>query len=462
LALLPNPRLSHAILIGTSEFRGSEDLQDLPAVRNNLADLQASLTNPQHGVLVGENCTIVDNPDSPRDFMERLCKVARQTNDFLLVYYAGHGVRHAKRDDLYLTLRHTETDALNGTAVPLDWVKEEIEHSPARTRLLVLDCCYAGLAVGTMSSAIDQRELEVRGSAVIASSPRNARSHSPAGHRHTAFTGQLVALLDNGSPNVGEQLTVTALYSRVSVALAKGGFPKPMLAVTGTTGELLLRQPVLQINGPAERTADASASSQELHAGSRSVSTGTPSGEPVPTQHAEANLEQPVPQPSPPRSSPELAKHPPVRRDGLFWAQVVLLRFLWVCFALMLAMFLSGLVGVLFGTPPRPGVGSSDGSTAGIGLAMAAAIGAPLFLVNRKWRHLRGRTSFARSIVGRVVLAICGVVCIAFGITALASDSLTETRTGSAAAGRAGVFVIAVEGAAASGFYFYRGRRAPS
>lgn len=52
---LPNSTLSRAILLGTSQFRGSADLQDLPAVRRNLTDLRTSLTNAEHGVLTGDN-----------------------------------------------------------------------------------------------------------------------------------------------------------------------------------------------------------------------------------------------------------------------------------------------------------------------------------------------------------------------------------------------------------------------
>lgn len=71
------------------------------------------------------------------------------------------------------------------------------------------------ILIGTMSPVIEQRELEVRGSAVIASSPKNAKSHSPVGRRHTAFTGQMVELLKNGSPNDREPLTVLTLFDRI-------------------------------------------------------------------------------------------------------------------------------------------------------------------------------------------------------------------------------------------------------
>jgi len=86
--------------------------------------------------------------------------------------------------------------------------------------VLILDCCYSGMAVGAMSTgAIDVREVAVGGTAVITSSPPNKISLSPPGDRHTAFTGELITqpaqtvaptkkihlILDNGSSHPSKQ-----------------------------------------------------------------------------------------------------------------------------------------------------------------------------------------------------------------------------------------------------------------
>ncbi|MCA1655913.1 MAG: caspase family protein [Pseudonocardiaceae bacterium] len=437
MAPLPNPRLSRAILIGVSDFQASDQLPSLPAVGNNLTDLRASLTNPRHGILADENCTTVDNPVLPHDFMAKLQEVVRLTDDFLLVYYAGHGVRHATRDVLYLTVCQTDTEALNGTAVPYEWVKEEIEQSPARTRLLVLDCCYSGLAVGTMSTAIDQRELEVRGSAVIASSPRNARSHSPVGRRHTAFTGQVVALLNDGSPIADEQLTVTSLYRRVSAAMAKDGFPKPMIAVTGTTGDLLLRQLA------AEQPATVSEKEQ-----------GVRPDPPPPLMPST---------PRRPRTPPPVATSAtPGRNAARQWTRLILLRFLSVCFALTMAMFVSSLFGVLVGDPADERAYAGDTSTLGAGLGLSVCFGVLLLVLSLRWRLPKRPLTFARSFAGRVLLALGVAFCVGLGVSALSSDTYAESTSGSVAAGRAATVLVAAQGATACGYFLVRGRRARS
>lgn len=200
MVALPNPALSRAILIGTSDFQRDDRLPNLPAVRNNLTDLFTALTNRRTGIISPEYCTVVDSPDSPGSFMTRLERVANQAEDLLLVYYSEHGIRHETKNILYLTVHQSNPDSLRGTAVPFDDVRDVIENSPARTKLLILDCCYSGMALGSMSDGgVDQREIAISGTPVLTSSPRNKISHSPPGERNTAFTSALLSLLVKGS-----------------------------------------------------------------------------------------------------------------------------------------------------------------------------------------------------------------------------------------------------------------------
>src|ERR1051325_2496334 len=142
MAATPERRLSRAVLIGTGDFQLTDQWPALPAVRNNLTDLANALTSPDTGILGWEQVTVIDTPDSVASFMDRLRRGVSQAEDLLVVYYAGHGIRHDVEDDkLYLTVRQTDREGLNGTAVPFDYVRDAIRQSPARNKLLILDCC---------------------------------------------------------------------------------------------------------------------------------------------------------------------------------------------------------------------------------------------------------------------------------------------------------------------------------
>lgn len=248
--MLPDRGLSRAVLIGTSDFARSDRLPALPAVRQNLTELLDALTSADSGILDPEHCVLIDTPRWPADLMGRLQLGAQQAEDLLLVYYAGHGIRHETDDELYLSVRETDPDGLDWTAVPFRWVRQTIENSPARTRLLILDCCFSGLAIGSMSDGpIDVR---ISGTCVITSSPRNKISHSPPNERLTAFTGELISLLIQGSHVAGEALTVQVLFRGLVAAMANRKLPEPKMRAGDLSGDLLLRRGELKHPEPLD------------------------------------------------------------------------------------------------------------------------------------------------------------------------------------------------------------------
>lgn len=64
-------------------------------------------------------------------------------SDFLLLYVSGHGVI-AKDGRLYFATTNTRLDRLRATGIGEGFVNEVMEHSRARSIVLVLDCCHSG------------------------------------------------------------------------------------------------------------------------------------------------------------------------------------------------------------------------------------------------------------------------------------------------------------------------------
>lgn len=366
---LPIPELSRAILIGASSFTG---LPDLPAVNNNLADLASALTDPATGILLTDRCTTLLSPDSTAMFMTRLRAVTCQTEDLLLVYYAGHGIRDQFHEDrLYLALRETDPEGPDGTAVSFASVRDAIQDSPARAKVLILDCCYSGMAVGAMSTgAIDVREVAVGGTAVITSSPPNKISLSPPGDRHTAFTGELITLLNQGLRIPGEPLTVRTAYRALQVALAKRQLPHPKLKVTDTSSDILLRRTPPPPPPPPVERIDVM------------TPTRLPGRAPLPTPRPQLLIdwrqsESPAPTLTPRPVPDQMAERPPslVGATATFLAARCGWLLLWTSFILLLSCGIGGMAGVLFG----PAASSSSDLAFGLStLIPALFIGAIL------------------------------------------------------------------------------------
>jgi hypothetical protein len=242
----PNPAASRAVLIGAVTFPHSPDLPALPSVHGNLAALADRLAGPHSGVFAPGHCVVLADPPSVSDVGRLIHTAAEQATDLLLVYYAGHGMVD-DRGRLYLAVPGTDQNALRYSAIPVELLREDIAASPAAARVLVLDCCFSGRAIEAMT---DQRslvmaQLDVAGTYTLTSSSANTPAFAPAGDPYTAFTGALVAALDQPKP-----LSLNDIYSWVDRALTVRGLPRPQRRATNTAGELAL------VRGPSHPPPD--------------------------------------------------------------------------------------------------------------------------------------------------------------------------------------------------------------
>jgi Caspase domain len=254
---LPDPKHSRAILIGTSHYRDPY-LPDLPAVANNLVDLASALTG-RGGVLSPSVCTVLREPSDVPSLGRQLRRLAAEASDLLLVYYAGHGLIGSDSHELYLALQGSQHDDPFYSALPFDGIRRAMRDSPARTRVLILDCCFSGRAIEDVMaepSSAFLGQLEVAGTFLLTATPANVVAMAPVGARNTAFTGALLAAFRDGIPDGPEFLTLDDLYRATLRTAQVTGLPKPQRRGTATADQLVLaRNPYSAARGPAVRSA---------------------------------------------------------------------------------------------------------------------------------------------------------------------------------------------------------------
>ena len=178
-------------------------LPQLPATHNGTVDLAAVLASPD-GLFADQSVLAVADPESPADVLDRLAHLADRTVETLLFYFAGHGVRD-QDGALCLALPGTidrKADARR-TGLPVEQVLAVLNGAKARNRVVVLDCCFAGLAMRA-PSAFDLHLLTATG--------RTEKALAPEGARNTLFTGGILDVLRHGIPDGGEWITVGDLY----------------------------------------------------------------------------------------------------------------------------------------------------------------------------------------------------------------------------------------------------------
>jgi uncharacterized caspase-like protein len=196
MAHLPDPTRSRAVLIGSSRYL---HLDDLPAVANNLTVFHDLLTDPDVGGFADTSCSTLLDAEDAFSVFDILQHAAREAEDTLLVYFAGHGLT-GTNNELYLAMRNTRPHVPAITALPYEQLREAVLETRALKRVVILDCCFAGLAIQPMTSvrAAIMSQTPIEGTYILAATADNRTALAPEGVPHTAFTGTLLEVLHTG------------------------------------------------------------------------------------------------------------------------------------------------------------------------------------------------------------------------------------------------------------------------
>jgi len=250
----PDYSRSKAILIGTSVYRDKCFLP-LPAAANSLKGLQEILLDEQLCGWPAASVSAQLNPADPRRILTDLRRWARDTEDVLLVYYVGHGTI-TPDGELCLALSDTEFDEPDITGIEYRRVRSALIDSPARIKVVILDCCYSGRAIQALSSAEEIADLtDIRGAYTITASDHAAHVPPPPQQTRacTSFTGELLDLIRTGIPGGPESLTLTMIYAHLRRRLRKAQLPAPNQRGTDTAGDFVFTRNAALLPYPIER-----------------------------------------------------------------------------------------------------------------------------------------------------------------------------------------------------------------
>ncbi|WP_081913118.1 DivIVA domain-containing protein [Glycomyces sp. NRRL B-16210] len=233
---LPDGSKSRAVLIGTSDY---DHLEPVKATGNNLVAVRSALV--RHTGLLPQHCVPVPDERDLSKIGSAVQSAADQAEDLLLVYYSGHGLVDTDGELHLAQPQSARPPLLPWSAIPFARLYETIRRARASIKVVILDCCYSGRAIGGMSDEEDiLGKIQITGSFTLTSSPANSVSLAPEGARYTAFTGALLEVLENGSPGAGEFLALHDIYRELLRISRDRSLPQPQLCVTHTAEHLSL------------------------------------------------------------------------------------------------------------------------------------------------------------------------------------------------------------------------------
>ncbi|TMR89328.1 caspase, EACC1-associated type [Nonomuraea basaltis] len=224
---------ARVVVAGTGAHRPASRLPQVPAVPTTLSDVGQCLV--ERAGLAPAGLTVLPDPATPANLGEALDRAAREATSVLVFYYVGHGL-FGPDGELHLATRAT-VDLGQGVpgyqALPYSVVREILSSSPAELAVVVLDCCFTGAGRPVPAKAVDQVfEGMERSAYVLASSSRDENAWALPGVRHTALSGALLRLLNEGAADGPAAFTLDHLYHRLTRTLPDAGFPQPRRQVT--------------------------------------------------------------------------------------------------------------------------------------------------------------------------------------------------------------------------------------
>src|SRR5262249_42226081 len=99
--------------------------------------------------------TILNEPTAI--VMRKVHKWVSKANydDLCLIYFSGHGKLSRSRE-LYLTCSDSIDGFMNSTAVAYNWLTQLLRDNSLQRVAIILDCCYAGKALGARGAIEEQ------------------------------------------------------------------------------------------------------------------------------------------------------------------------------------------------------------------------------------------------------------------------------------------------------------------
>lgn len=180
-----------------------------------------------------------DYTDLPR----KLIDLFDDAEDVALFYFVGHG-QSDDRGRLCLGLVETSSEARYRASTSLEFedVRTALRYSNARTKIVLLDCCFAGLATqqeAVLSGVSVADRAACEGAYTIAAGAeydvaRYEQLTDRAGRPETYFTKCLCDIVRDGIAGHGPTLSVDAIYRQMVTTMRARQLVHPTQANRGT------------------------------------------------------------------------------------------------------------------------------------------------------------------------------------------------------------------------------------
>jgi hypothetical protein len=201
--------MKKALVIGIDNYPGDASLEGCV---NDAVSVSSLLEkngdgSPNFDVRLITNPSGITDIPTTRWLIEELFETS---SDVALFYYSGHGL--LKSTGGYIVT--SDFERYNG--IPMSEILSLATNSRARSKIIILDCCYSGsfaesnLGTSSVSNLCDEL--------TVITASRNIESADEIGD-HGVFTSLLIDALQGGAADIRGHITAGSIYAYIDSAL---------------------------------------------------------------------------------------------------------------------------------------------------------------------------------------------------------------------------------------------------
>lgn len=238
--------------------------------------------NGDNSVNFAVNCMLATDPNSivsKKELKNNIVELFKYDNEIALLYFSGHG--YIDNDIGYLITSDVE---YGDDGFSMDELLKIVNDSPAKNKIIILDCCHAG-AIGT-TSLTKNSSILCEGATFLTASESN--QYSIENGSHGVFTTLLVDALNGSAANLVGDISPGSIYAHIDQAL--GPWQQRPVFKTNIKSFISLRKvcPPIDTNELRKMT--------KLFPNKKYVFSLNPSYEPERSGHEDKSIPLPIPE----------------------------------------------------------------------------------------------------------------------------------------------------------------------
>ncbi len=220
------------LLIGASEYKNTAKFANIPNVKTNIEKMRAIFLDKRYIGVSDKNMIVSLNEDSItiKHALTKACRLAKNSDYTLFVYYSGHGIINPDNYKLYFATSDMDANYLGDDALEAKNMLEKISRSAASRKIFVVDACHSGGIHNTMGDTTEAALMKnYEGVHFVSACDEDSTALFPKNRpdQPTYFTGAIVNRVCDGMDIQKPFLSLRDIVEDIALEFMDKNLPKP-------------------------------------------------------------------------------------------------------------------------------------------------------------------------------------------------------------------------------------------